>query len=388
MTFPKNALLLSGGGARAAYQVGVVKAITDYSANVINNNKKIFDIFCGVSAGGINALDLACGNDSPVVAIDRLVEKWQNFHVNQVYRTDNISIIKNAYPWLRTLIPFQKNKPFKNLPMSFLDNSPLKSLLDTISYERVQELIKLKELYACSITCSSYHTGQSVTFFEGDDEIKEWEKDRRIGVRNKLNTDHLLASSALPMIFPAQKIKSEWFGDGSMRQQAPLSPAIHLGADRILVIGTGKNAQFNAHSLVNSEITLPMNDKPYPSLAQIGGHILNGLFVDNLFSDIDRLKRTNEMLKKFNKSDDISIRNIDLLIINPSRKIDEVASQFVHELPKSILKLLSRIGATERLGGGLASYLLFESSYCKELIQIGYEDAWKKRKEIGDFLKL
>lgn len=384
----KNALLLSGGGARAAYQIGVMKAISDYSVNVLDNNKKIFDIFCGVSAGGINALDLACGNDNPVAAVNRLVEKWQNFHVDQVYRTDNISIMKNAYPWLKTLIPFQKNKPSKKTPMSFLDNSPLKSLLDTIPYERVQQLIDLKRLYACSITCSSYHTGQSVTFFEGDESIKEWDKERRIGVRYKLNTEHLLASSALPMIFPAQKIKSEWFGDGSMRQQAPLSPAIHLGADRILVIGTGKNAQFNARSLVNSEITLPMNDKPYPSLAQIGGHILNGLFVDNLFSDIDRLNRTNEMLKRLNKSDDMPIRNIDLLIINPSRKIDEVASQFVHELPKSILKLLSRIGATERLGGGLASYLLFESSYCKELIQIGYEDAWKQRTEIGDFLKI
>lgn len=230
MNVSKNALLLSGGGARAAYQIGVMKAISDYSVNVADNNKKIFDIFCGVSAGGINALDLACGNDNPVAAVNRLVEKWQNFHVSQVYRTDNISIIKNAYPWLKTLIPFQKNKPSKNSPMSFLDNSPLKTLLDTIPYERVQQLIDLKQLYACSITCSSYHTGQSVTFFEGDKSIKEWDKERRIGVRYKLNSDHLLASSALPMIFPAQKIKSEWFGDGSMRQQAPLSPAIHLGA--------------------------------------------------------------------------------------------------------------------------------------------------------------
>lgn len=386
MKTQKNALLLSGGGARAAYQVGVMKAISDYFSHIQMAETRIFDIFCGVSAGGINALDLACGNDNHVVAINSLVEKWQNFHVDQVYRTDNISIMKNAYPWLKTMIPFQKNKPSKSNPMSFLDNSPLKSLLDNIPYTKVQDLINKNHLHACSITCSSYHTGQSVTFFEGKEDIKEWEKERRIGVRHKLNTDHLLASSALPLIFPAQKIKSEWFGDGSMRQQAPLSPAVHLGADKILVIGTGKNAQFSARSLMNNEITLPMNDKPYPSLAQIGGHILNGLFVDNLFSDIDRLNRTNEMLKKLNKEESLPVRNIELLIINPSRRIDEVASQFVHELPKSILKLLSRIGATERLGGGLASYLLFESSYCKELIQIGYEDAWNRRQEIADFL--
>lgn len=383
----KNSLLLSGGGARAAYQVGVVKALNDYYCHISQTPVQIFDIYCGVSAGAINALELACNNDNFSKGINNLVAKWQNFHVDQVYRTDNISIWKNAYPWLRTLMPFKKNKPLKNTPMSFLDNSPLKDILDAIEYSKMEQLIKNKQLHACSVTCSSYHTGQSITFFEGNEAIKEWEKERRIGIRHKINTSHLLASSALPMIFPAQKIKTEWFGDGSMRQQAPLSSAINLGADTILVIGTGKNAQFNARSLVNNEITLPMNNKPYPSLAQIGGHILNGLFVDSLYSDIDRLRRTNEMIKKLKDSESLPLRNVDLLIINPSRRIDEIANQFVHELPKSILKLLGRIGATERLGGGLASYLLFESSYCKELIQVGYEDGWNQRRQIGDFLK-
>lgn len=387
MSQPKNALLLSGGGARAAYQVGVIKAIDDYYFHHLNDDKAIFDIFSGVSAGGINALHMACNNDNPHHAIDTLVDQWQNFHVSKVYRTDNISLWKNAYPWLKTILPFQKNKRPKNEPLSFLDNSPLKDLLDTIPYHKLNELINLNQLHACCITCSSYHTGQSVTFFEGNKSIPEWDKERRIGVRGKITTNHLLASSALPLIFPAQQIRNEWFGDGSMRQQAPLSPAIHLQADRIMVIGTGKNAQFNARSLMNQEITLPMNTKPYPTLAQIGGHILNGLFVDSLFSDIDRLNRTNEMVKRFGTAEGLPIRNVELFILNPSRKIDDVASQFVKELPKSILKLLSRIGATERLGGGLASYLLFESAYCKELIQIGYEDAWHRRQEISDFLK-
>jgi NTE family protein len=383
----KNALLLSGGGARAAYQVGVIKAIDDYHFTHLNKDNALFDIFCGVSAGGINALHMACNNDNPHHAIDSLVTQWQEFHVEKIYRTDNISIMKNAYPWLKTLIPFQKNKPSKNSPMSFLDNAPLRTLLNTIPYHKLQELITSNEVHACSITCSSYHSGQSVTFFEGQNTIKEWDKERRIGVVSKLTTDHLLASSALPLIFPAQLIGSEWFGDGSMRQQAPLSPAIHLGADRIMVIGTGKNAQFNSRSLVNAEITLPMTQKPYPTLAQIGGHILNGLFVDSLFSDIDRLNKTNDLIKKFGTTEGLNVKTVDLFILNPSRKIDEIANQFIHELPKSILKLLSRIGATERLGGGLASYLLFESSYCKELIQIGYEDAWHNREQIADFLQ-
>lgn len=381
----KNALLLSGGGARAAYQVGVVKALDDHM-NTQSSQTNLFDIFCGVSAGGINSLGLASNNERRTYAIDRLVSIWEKFEVEQVYRTDNISLLKSAYPWLRTLIPFRKNKPLANYPMSFLDNSPLEKLLNIIEYDKLDNLVAQQKLYATSVTCSSYHTGQSVTFYQGHTNIQEWEKERKLGVRDKIGSAHLLASSALPMIFPAHKIKNEWFGDGSMRQHAPLSAPIHLGADRIFVIGTGINTQFLEKSLVSNSITFVPKTRPYPSLAQIGGHILNGLFVDSLFSDIDRLKRTNEMIKLLPQDNNFNLRPIDLMIINPSRKIDEIASQFVHELPESILKLLSRVGATERLGGGLASYLLFQSSYCKELIQIGYEDAWGRRQEIVDFL--
>ena len=382
----KNALMLSGGGARAAYQVGVLKAISDYFKNHLHEEDFIFDVFSGVSAGAINAIHLASKNDNYYNAINSLVSTWENFHVEHIYKTDDISLIKTAFPWIRTLLPFKRKDYHKYIPMSLLDNSPLKKLLKTLDYKNIRELIKEDKLSACSITCSSYHTGQSITFFEGNKDIPEWEKDRRQGIRTHLGVEHLLASSALPMIFPAQKIHHEWFGDGSMRQQAPLSPAIHLNANKIFVIGTGKAAQFSHHSLLNEDISLKMSHKPYPSLAQIGGHILNGLFVDSLYADIDRLNRTNEIIRRLGKTEDLNIRKIDLYIVNPSKRIDEVASQFVHELPKSILRLLSRIGVTERFGGGLASYLLFEKSYCKELIEIGYSDAWHQRKEIANFL--
>lgn len=384
-----NALLLTGGGARAAYQVGVIKAIQDYHYNTLKYKGKLFDIFSGVSAGAINSVAMASHNDNPQHAIDNLYHFWSNIKVNQVYETDNISIFKAALPWIKKLLPFA-SKQMTNDPVFLLNNQPLFQLLSFIQLDKIEELINSGQLHGCSLTCSSYYSGQSIAFFEANSEVKEWDKLRRMGIRHKITVPHLLASSAIPMIFPAQNIKGEWFGDGSMREQAPLSPAIQMGADKIFVIGTGKALKTENQSLISNDISLQNSQKPYPTVAQIGGHVLNGIFLDNIQADVDRLMRTNEILKALNKIDshNIQLRNIDLFTCNPSRKIDDIASQHVHRLPTSILKLLERIGATEKLGGSLASYLLFEEHYCNDLIRIGYEDAWEQKVKIAEFMNV
>lgn len=386
-----NALLLTGGGARAAYQIGVIKAIHDYHYNTLKYKGSLFDIFCGVSAGAINSVAMASNNDNPMKAIDNLYQFWSTMKVEQIYETDNISIFKTALPWLKKLLPIPfVSKQISNDPVFFLNNRPLSTLLSFINFDKIQTLIEKEQLHGCSVTCSSYHSGQTIAFFEANQQIQEWDKLRRIGINHKLTISHLLASSAIPMIFPAQSIKGEWFGDGSMREQAPLSPAIQLGANKIFVIGTGKVLKNESQSLISNDVSLVHTQKPYPTVAQIGGHVLNGLFLDNIQADVDRLLRTNDILKMFNQNDSttIGLRNIDLFMCNPSKKIDEVASQHVHRLPKSILKLLERIGATEKLGGSLASYLLFEENYCNDLITIGYEDAWNQKIKIAEFLNL
>lgn len=378
-----NSLLLAGGGARAAYQVGVLKALTDYHCNSLNKKEPLFNIFTGVSAGAINSTALACFNDNPQEAINFIYKFWSNISVNQIYEVDNINLLKTALPWIKTLFPFLRKN--KSEPIFLLNNHPLSQLLKEIPFERLETLINNNIVHSSSITCSSYHSGQSICFFQGNSIIKEWDKPRRQGLRDNLSVEHLLASSSLPIIFPAQQIKGEWFGDGSMREQAPLSPSVHMGAKKIFVVGTG-NKNSESHSLLSNDITIPQVNRSYPSLAQIGGHVLNGLFLDNIQADVERLKRTNQIISKIGDNGDFSLRKIDLLMCNPSVKIDDIANQHVHRLPKSILKLLSRIGVTEKFGGTLASYLLFEKHYCIDLMRIGYEDGWNQRKEIHHFL--
>lgn len=378
-----NSLLLAGGGARAAYQVGVLKAITDYHFKSMHRKEPLFNIFTGVSAGAINSTALACLNDNPQEAINFIYKFWTEIQVNQIYEVDNFSLIKTALPWLKTLFPFLRKNNLE--PTFLLNNSPLAELLKAMPFDRLQSLIEQNIVHSTSITCSSYHSGQSICFFQGNQNIKEWDKPRRQGLRDILGTHHLLASSSLPIIFPAQQIRGEWFGDGSMREQAPLSPSIHMGAKRIFVVGTGKKNIENK-SLLSQDISIPQINRSYPSLAQIGGHILNGLFLDNIQADVERLKRTNQIISKIVDNQDLTMRKIDLFMCDPSVRIDDIASQHVNRLPKSILKLLERIGVTEKFGGTLASYLLFEKHYCSDLIRLGYEDGWNQREEIHNFL--
>ena len=372
---PKAALILTGGGARAAYQVGVLKAVREL---VPMPEENPFPIVCGTSAGAVNAATLAVFADNFDVAVGNLLEVWENFRVHHVYRSDPLGVAKAGARWLAALTLLSRSSP-----VSLLDNSPLGHMLGrNLDFGCIQENIDNGRLYAVSITCSGYSSGQSVSFYQGGPGVEAWERTQRLGCAMPLRVEHLLASSALPFIFPAVKINREYFGDGSMRQIAPISPALHLGADRVLVVGTGR--QTSEPSRVRSNL--------YPSLAQIAGHALNSIFLDSLYADIERVKRINRTISLIPPEQlqgaGLPLRPIKVLVISPSQPIERLVPRFVNELPRTVRFLLRGIGAMNRNGSNLASYLLFEKGYCRALIRLGYEDTMSRRAEVLEFLEV
>jgi NTE family protein len=369
---PRAGLVLTGGGARAAYQVGVLKAVRDLLGNPVANP---FPIVCGTSAGAINAATLAVFSDNFTRAVGNLLEVWENMHCGHIYRTDPWHIMKTGARWLAAMMLISRNNP-----MSLLDNEPLRHMLQrNLPFERIQTHIDSGALYAVCVTVSGYTSGQSVSFFQGGSGIEAWERNQRIGAAVPLNLDLLLASSALPFIFPAVKVHREYFGDGSMRQIAPVSPALHLGSDRVLIVGTGRQTPDQSRARSNV----------YPSLAQIAGHALNSIFLDSLMVDIERLERINRTVKLISRerlSDSgVQLRPVKVLFITPSQPLERIASRFVHELPATVRFVLRPTGALNRSGSNLASYLLFEESFCRALIDLGYQDTVSREAEVREF---
>jgi len=370
---PRAGLVLTGGGARAAYQVGVVKAVRD----VLGNPKKNpFPILCGTSAGAINAATLAVYADDYSRGVANLLEVWENMHCRHIYRTDAWSIVRSGAKWLAAMMLISRENP-----ISLLDNTPLAEMLErNLPFERIQPNIDSGALYAACVTASGYTTGQSVSFFQGGSGLEGWERNQRIGAAVSLKLEYLLASAALPFIFPAVKVHREFFGDGSMRQIAPVSPALHLGADRVLIVGTGRQP---SHDQNRARSSL------YPSLAQIAGHAMNSIFLDSLAVDIERLERINRTVKlippeRLGESG-VGLRTVKVLFITPSQPIERIAARFLHELPATVRFILKPTGALNRSGSNLASYLLFEESFCRALIDLGYQDTISREAEVREF---
>jgi len=375
---PRLGIILSGGGARAAYQVGVLRAISDLLPRESGNP---FPIICGTSAGAINAVALAADATNYRRAVLRLQAVWKNFHTEQVYRADTLGVARNSLRWIAASL----SGGGRGLsPVSLLDNAPLAELLARrVDFSAIAGCIEAGDLYALAITCSGYTSGQSVCFYQGAGDIVPWRRARRVGVPMHLQLEHLLASSALPFIFPPVRIHREYFGDGSMRQLAPVSPALHLGADRVLVISVGRQlAEHHQPERVRVEAQ--------PTLAQIAGHALNSIFLDSLEVDLERMQRINKTLSLI--PPDIVARNgsplrhVDFMVITPSEEIDRIAARHAADLPRTIRFLFRGVGATRRGGSTLLSYLLFERAFCRELIALGYRDAMARRENLLGFL--
>ncbi len=369
-------LVLPGGGARAAYQVGVLKAIAELHRDYHSNP---FPVLAGTSAGAINAVSLAAGAHYFSGTVLQLEQMWRELSTQDIYRADLWGVAKNAYRLARSL--FNADIAHER-PVALLDNSPLRTLLSKhISFESISQNILNRDLDALSITAMNYNLGHSEIFFQGGPQHAGWQRWRRQGLATPIQIQHLMASSAIPTIFPPAKVGRYYYGDGALRQMTPISPAIHLGANRVLIIPA------NGHRREYHHLPKPIRS---PAFGQIIGQLLNSAFIDGIEMDIERLERINEMLALIpqeNQGDmERSLLPVDCLVISPSEDIDAIADQHVHELPRTLRFFLRKTGSNRGGNVSIASYLLFTEEFCGKLIDLGYQDGMAQREEIEHFL--
>lgn len=385
---PTTGLILTGGGARAAYQVGVLDAIASIRRHCDAPPGNPFPVIAGTSAGAINSTALACGADDFDQAVRGLVHIWRNFRAEQIYRSDSIGVIRTGARWLTMMSLGWMIARFRRVrPRSLLDNSPLDTLLSKlIDTRRLKQMMTDGHVQALAVTASSYGSGMHVTFYDAVKDIVPWTRSQRIAVKSEVSVPHLLASSAIPFVFPAVPLvidgHIEYFGDGSMRQSAPISPAVHLGAERILVVGAGR---------MHEPVGVRPASSEYPNLAQIAGHALSSIFLDALAVDVERLQRVNSTLGLLppEARARTSLRPIDVLVIAPTKRLDDIAAKHLGSLPAPIRALLRGVGVSGRgddaRGAALASYLLFEAPYTRELMALGRSDTFARRDEVVSF---
>lgn len=371
MSRANTALLLTGGGARAAYQVGALKAMATFYPR---NQGSPFPILCGTSAGALNATALACYASSFHLGVRKLEWIWRRFETRHIFSFVPSQILRRLL--LEGTVGLVRPTP--NPAFQLFSHAPLRRLLDQfINYERIDDNLLYGSLEALAITASDYQSGLSTTFFQGRPHHQPWERARRRGISSVIGTDHLLASAALPFVFSPLQIEGHYYGDGSIHQLSPLSPAIHLGAEHILAISldSPQRSRDPLHNLTSSDIA---------------SHLLNTIFSDTLNSDLERLGRINRTLALLPEREHrrLGLRQIETCVLRPSRDLDALALPFLPELPGPVRRLLRVLGVKGDEPSTLASFLTFAPGYCQTLIQIGYEDTLAARERLAPFLGL
>ena len=370
---PTLGLVLTGGGARAAYQVGVLQAL----ARMFPRSRNPFGVISGTSAGAVSACVLASQAYRWRRAVVELAEVWAGFRVDQVFMTSPLHTLRAGAHWVLALL---SGGLLLRPPGSVLDNSPLRELLTQhIRWEGVRASIERGHLRGVAISATCYRTGQSIAFYDAATDIRDWTRSQHLGVRTPLQLDHLMASVALPMLFPPMQLGDGWYGDGSMRQLNPLSPAIHLGAERLLIVGVGMRGQTGITTGVSG----------MPGAGQILGFMLDTLFTDQIQADMEQTRRLNELIEWAPESPegrDKDVSRVETLMITPSVDPREIAARHVAAMPRAMRALLRVIGARGAGASQLVSYLMFEGAYTRALMDLGYRDAQRLEGPLRDFI--
>lgn len=373
---PVVGLVLTGGGARAAYQVGVLQALCE----LLPRNRNPFPVIAGTSAGAVAASVLASRAYQWRTAVAVMADVWSNFRVSQVFKVDTGHMLLAGARWITALI---SGGVVATTPHSLLDNSPLRELLTSrIDWSGIRTSIDRGHLRGLALSSTCYQSGQSIAFFDGVPKITNWARTQRAGRREALTLDHLMASAAIPVLFPPVKLGDTYFGDGSMRQLNPLSPAIHLGADRLLIIGVRARRE--------AGVTPESGVEPLPTPGQIFGFMLDTLFTDQVYADVEQTDRFNQLVDIMPGEEAPMqtrvLRHVDTLMLAPSVDPRVIAARHVREMPRGLRTLLHVIGAKDAGGSQLASYLMFEACFTQELMALGYRDAMQARDTILDFM--
>ena len=381
-TRPVTALVLMGGGARTAYQVGVLRALASLVAGDAGRSRKFpFQVLVGTSAGALNATFLASCASQGLGAFDDLAGFWTSIRSHHVYQVE-MSRWARANKYLAALNIWRQAR----LGGAVLDNTPLVNTLHhAISLPGIEQALEDRTLQALAVTASSYTSGVHWTFCHTarDSPAKAWHRPGRRADFQPITIEHLMASSALPFLFPATPLwvdgQREFFGDGSMRQVSPLSQAMHLGAHKVLVIGVGQpqRSQFGGGKTAAQ-----------PSLGAIAGHAMASVFHDTLQADVEQAQRVTQTLQQLPReiAAVLPYRPVEVLAIQPTQSLDEAAHAHVHELPLTTRRALGGVGALKGGGAALASYLLFEPGFVSALIAMGERDALERREELLAFL--